>query len=282
MTTPITESNASFSMRRREPDAEDGIAFLACEPLEIAGFINAFSTRLGGASPLPEAALNLGFLKGDPRENVEENRRRFLAAIGAPDRSLVTARQTHSTDRAIIQTLEQVRGAPPACDAMISRLEGVLLSIQTADCLPLLIGDPVTRTMAAVHAGWRGTAGRITERAIADLMLQHGVSPRNCIAALGPAACAPCYEVGDDVIRTYKQQFGYWRKLLSNFKDGKAHLDIRAANVQQLEFCGFDPDKIHVSNRCTMHENDLFFSYRREGKGQAGVTGRQMAVIGLG
>jgi YfiH family protein len=157
----------------------------------------------------------------------------------------------------------------------------VLIAIQTADCLPILICDPTTGTTAAIHAGWRGTAGRIAERTIADLMTIHGVNPRNCVAALGPAACAECYEVGEDVIDTYKKEFGYWRKLLSTFKDGgKAHLDIRAANVQQLAFCGFNKDRIHVADYCTMHQNELFFSYRREGRGPASKVGRLLSVIG--
>jgi hypothetical protein len=135
--------------------------------------------------------------------------------------------------------------------------------------------------MAAIHAGWRGTAGRITERTVADLMQAHGASPRNCIAALGPTACAECYEVGEEVIERYKKEFGYWRDLLGNFKEGgKAYLDIRAANIQQLAFCGFTEDRIHVAEYCTMHQNELFFSYRREGKGQPSSVGRLLSVIG--
>jgi hypothetical protein len=135
--------------------------------------------------------------------------------------------------------------------------------------------------MAAIHAGWRGTAGRITERTIADMMLLKGVNPRDCIAALGPTACAECYEVGEEVIERYKKVFGYWRKVLVNFKkEGKAHLDIRVANIQQLMFCGFTEDRIHVADYCTMHQNELFFSYRREGKGQPSSVGRLLSVIG--
>jgi YfiH family protein len=159
-------------------------------------------------------------------------------------------------------------------------LDGILLAIQTADCLPILIGDPTSGSMAAIHAGWRGTAGRIAERTIADLM-QQGVDPRHAIAALGPAACGDCYEVGQDVIERYKKEFRYWRDLLVDFEeDGKAHLDIQAANTQQLLFCGFTEDRIHVASYCTMHNDDLFFSYRREARGQASGTGRLLSVIG--
>src|SRR5262249_10545946 len=265
-----------FELRNRKIDTAAGavsVSYLTCLALEEAGFINAFSTRAGGVSPFPAEALNLGFFKDDKRENVSENRRRFLQAIGAAGSTVVTARQTHSTDRCAIETMKQARGPAGDCDALTTRLRGVLLGIQTADCLPVLIADPKSGAMAAVHAGWRGTAGRITERTVADLMQKPGASPRTCIAALGPAACADCYEVGEDVIRRYKKEFGYWRKLFTNFKEqGKAHLDVRAANAQQLAFCGFTEDRIHFAPYCTMHQTELFFSYRRESKeGSAAV-----------
>lgn len=271
-------------MRERRIDTHQGsatVSVLVCEPLERAGFINAFSTRIGGVSALPSGALNLAYFRGDAKDAVAENRLRFLKAIEAEGAHIVTARQTHSIERCTIESTEQVRGPQPECDAMMTRLSNVLLAVQTADCLPVLIGDPKTGVMAAVHAGWRGTAGRITERTVADMMLSLGASPRDSIAALGPAACARCYEVGQDVIERYKKEFGYWRKLLVNFnQNGKAHLDIRAANVQQLSFCGFSDDRIHVADYCTMHQNELFFSYRMEGRGQPSQVGRLLSVIG--
>ncbi len=279
-----TAAEPALVMREREVETSDSkarIEFLVCEPLEQAGFVNAFSTRLGGVSDLPSNALNLAYFKGDQKENVAENRRRFLKAIGAARARIITARQTHSNERCAIESPEEARGPQPDCDAMTTRLGGVLLGIQTADCLPVLIGDPKTGATAAIHAGWRGTAGRITERTVADLMLLHGVNSRDCIAALGPAACAGCYEVGEDVIERYKKEFGYWSKLLVNFKEnGKAHLDIRAANIQQLIFCGFTEDRIFVADYCTMHQNELFFSYRKEGDGQPSSVGRLLSVIG--
>src|SRR6185295_17808702 len=270
---PIDEP---FAIREREFETDFGkarISYLVCEPLESAGFLNAFSTRSGGVSPLPAQSLNLAQFRGDSKENVLENRRRFLKAIDSEQAAVVTANQTHSIDRVAILSLEQAGGPQPDSDAMVSRLRGVLLAIQTADCLPVLIGDPVTGVMAAIHAGWRGTAGRITERTVADLM-QQGVNPRTAIAALGPAACPECYEVGPDVIDRYKKEFGYWRTLFADLREnGKANLDIYAANIQQLIFCGFTEERIHVAEHCTMHENDLFFSYRREGRSQPSVVG---------
>jgi YfiH family protein len=279
-----TPFESAFVMRERNIPTEDAkvsIATLVCEPLLQAGFVNAFSTRFGGVSKLPSSALNLGYFQGDEQENVAENRRRFLRAIGTEHARIITARQTHSTDRCTIESQEQAQGPRPECDALLTRMTGALIGVQTADCLPILIGDTRSGAMAAIHAGWRGTAGRITERTVADLMLGQGVNPRDCIAALGPAACAECYEVGDDVIDRYKKEFRYWRDLFINFKEnGKAHLDIRAANVRQLGFCGFSEDRIHVADYCTMHQNELFFSYRRERTAQPGGVGRSLSVIG--
>ena len=273
----------TFVMRQRDVETKTGrvtISALVCEPLERAGFVNAFSTRLGGVSSLPLNALSLSYFKGDSRDNTDENRRRFLKALNAEHSSIITARQTHSTERCTIESIQEADDPPLECDALITRLKGVLLGIQTADCLPIVIADTKSGTVAAIHAGWRGTAGRITERTVSDLMLVHGVNPLECVAALGPAACVDCYEVGEEVIERYKKEFGYWRNLLVNFKNGKAHLDVRAANIQQLRFCGFSEDRIHTAEYCTMHQNDLFFSYRREGKEQPSGVGRSLSVIG--
>lgn len=280
----IEPEDSGFVMRESEVETSEGrvkISYLACEPLEEAGFLNAFSTRFGGVSNLPKDSLNLTHFKGDEKEHVEENRRRFLKAIGAEDTTVITARQTHSNERCFIKSIAQAKGAQQECDALMTKLKGVLLGIQTADCLPVLIASPKTGMMAAIHAGWRGTAGRITERTMADLMLAYGVNTRECIAALGPVACVECYEIGEDVIERYKQEFRYWRNLVVNFKEsGKAHLDVRAANIQQLIYCGITEDRIYTAPYCTMHQNELFFSYRRESGGQPSKVGRLLSAIG--
>jgi|SRR5262245_7845068 len=275
--------SGDFTMERKDVATRTGkgcISYLVCKPLEEAGFLNAFSTRLGGVSNLAGGALSLGYSKADTRENVDENRGRFLTAIGAKALPIKTMRQTHSSDRHQLETAGELQ-SEPKCDALLSRLDRVLLAVQTADCLPILIGDARTGAMAAIHAGWRGTAARITERTVADLMRNLGVNPRDAVAALGPVACGRCYEVGPEVVDRYKAEFGYWQQLATPIGSGdKAYLDIRAANVQQLEFCGFTRDRMHVAPYCTMHQNELFFSYRLEGGGGTRPVGRLLSVIG--
>src|SRR4051794_22213874 len=115
----------AFAMREREVETTGGaarISYLVCEPMEQAGFTNAFSTRAGGVSAFLESALNLAYFKGDEKESVDENRRRFLSAISAERATVVTARQTHSTERCFIETTEHARGPQPDCDAMTTRL----------------------------------------------------------------------------------------------------------------------------------------------------------------
>ena len=125
-------SGQAFEMRRREVETATGLAticYLVCQPLEQAGFVNAFSTRLGGVSPLPENSLSLTYFKGDEKANVAENRRRFLNAIGCDGAQIMTARQTHSIDIASIEAAEQ-SGMQLSCDAMTTKLRGLLLSIR--------------------------------------------------------------------------------------------------------------------------------------------------------
>jgi len=276
--------SSGFKMEHREVKTATGrarLSYLVCQPLEQAGFPNAFSTRLGGVSRFAAGSLSLGYSRADSPENVDENRRRFLTAIGAQGTRILTMRQTHSADRYLIDSAGQPEPGEPRSDALLSQNYGLLLGVQTADCLPILIGDARTGAMAAIHAGWRGTASRITERTVADLMRYCGVNPRDAIAALGPAACGRCYEVGTDVIDRFKQEFGYWKNLLQPIgATGKAHLDIAAANIQQLSFCGFTEDRILSAPYCTMHQNDLFFSYRLEGGGGTHPVGRLLSVIG--
>ncbi|HYM00090.1 MAG TPA: peptidoglycan editing factor PgeF [Blastocatellia bacterium] len=273
----------AFQLRSNECSTKEGkatVLYVVCTALEESGFLNAFSTRLGGVSRLPAESLNLGYFKNDPSSNVAENRRRFLDAIGASGTKLATLNQTHSVNiyhvKSQSELKNELKDEEPDADALVTKEPNIVLAVKTADCLPILIADPKSGVIAAIHAGWRGTAGRITERTLADLMRDFGVNTRNCLAALGPAACGDCYEVGRDVIDRFKSEFGYWSRLLKPKNNGKANLDIQAANRQQLAYCGFSDERIFTAPYCTMHNNDSFFSYRREGSG----VGKMLSVIG--
>jgi len=275
---PAIES-AGFYWRER-----DGVRALICAPLETDGFPNAFSTRLGGVSPFPRDALNLAGFNEDEAENIYENRRRFLKLFEGVW-TLAGCWQVHSADVRVVHDPQEAKPKPGVlgddqyCDALVSSTPKILLAVKTADCVPILIGDPLTRSFAAVHAGWRGTSASIVRRAIEQMESEYGAQATNMRAAIGPAANVCCYEVGSDVIDLFKERFPQSDHLFAAMRDGHAHIDLQKANRDQLINAGVSPDRIHTAPLCTMDRTDLFFSYRRE-KALHGRVGRLMSVIG--
>ncbi len=263
----------------------NGVQALACVALEQAGFTNGFSTRAGGVSPMPADALNLAGFNDDATDNIHENRRRFLSLFQGEWR-LATVFQVHGCDVYNFDAndaRDHVDNDEARCDAMTidtHRAPDVLLGVKTADCVPVLIGDARTGAAAAIHAGWRGTVARIIPRTLESMSKTYGTRPEDCIAAIGPAALACCYEVGAEVINAFQQELGDdAAKLFTPTLPGHARINLHQANADQLVACGLDRDNIHLAPFCTMHHNDLFFSYRRE-KLARGRVGRLMAVIG--
>jgi YfiH family protein len=268
---------------------------------------HGFSTRTGGASSLPASAtsrknpagiLNLGFSDWDVRANVEENRRLFATALGAADMKMVPLRQFHSD---VIHVIDSAPADSLRGDALITQTPGLLLAVQTADCIPILLADPENRVVAAIHAGWRGTLKRIAEKTVGRMRMLFGSRPERIIAALGPGIGRCCYEVGPEVVKEFGGQFdaagdwfdGPYEALVSgedpnplpwlNMRppghqppEPRAQLDLHAANRSILEGAGVLSKNIDVSEFCTSCRTDLFFSYRREK-----MTGRLMAAIGI-
>ncbi|MEK7830730.1 MAG: peptidoglycan editing factor PgeF [Acidobacteriota bacterium] len=265
----------NFSFRRR-----GGVQLLICEPLERLGFKNAFSTRVGGVSPLPADALSLGNFSHDERANVIENRRRFQAALETDNWPMVTAKQIHSADvRSVADAEDALTEARPG-DALTANVEKVLLAIQTADCMPILIVDERTRAFAAVHAGWRGTLAGIVARTIERMQQEYGSRPEDLHAALGPAICAEVFEVGAEVLDAFRAEYDYAEVLFSDLQpNGKGHINLNLANTRQLTDAGLRADRIYDCGLCTWMRNDLFFSYRLE-RGAEKPVGRLMGVIG--
>jgi len=262
----------------------DGLRALICAPLEADGFTNGFSTRLGGVSPMPQAALNLAGFNEDAAENILENRRRFLKLFSG-EWTLGGCWQMHGTDVRVIRDAAEAKPAEVAhgdtvyCDAVVSDAEQVLAGVKTADCVPILIGDPQTRSFAAVHAGWRGTYAGIVLYVLERLTSEYNADPEDCRIAIGPAAAACCYEVGSEVIDGFKERFPGADDLFEPTRDGHARIDLLKANRDQLLAAGVAAERIHTAPLCTMSRTDLFFSYRRE-KEVHGKVGRLMAVIG--
>ncbi len=256
-----------------------GVKVLICKALEDAGFANGFSTRLGGVSPFPENDLNLAGYDEDPAENIEENRRRFMGTLFAQFPRLVTAWQVHSDIIKTVLTTDDENRTEDRADALVSDRKGILVGVKTADCVPVLIGDPATGAFAAVHAGWRGTAASIVTKAMEKMNEKFGARASDAIAAIGPAACGRNYEVGGDVIDAFAENFSTSGKYFTPTRDGHALVDLHLANRDQLIDAGVRMENIYTAPLCTMERTDLFFSYRVEKK-LYGKTGRLMSVIG--
>ena len=262
----------------------DGVRALICAPLEQDGFVNGFSTRMGGVSDMPKDALSLAGFNDDKAENILENRRRFLKLFPGTW-SLAGCWQVHGADVRVVETAadakpaENEHGDTIYCDAIVSDTRGVLAGIKTADCVPLLFGDPKTGAFAAVHAGWRGTLAEIGVAAVRRLVDQYGAHPTDLCIAIGAAAGPCCYEVGSDVIDAFTTKFKDGAKLFTPTREGHAFVDLLKSNRDQLVGAGVLEERIHVAPICTMCRTDLFFSYRQE-KSLNGKVGRLMAVVG--
>lgn len=203
---------------------------------------------------------------------IQINRARFLAAIGAPGWPIIKLKQIHS---GIVVDVDDTSAAGEAVagDAAMTSLGGVMLAVQTADCVPILIADDAGSAIAAIHAGWRGTAARIAQSAVARLIQKFNVEPESLRAAIGPHIGACCYEVGNDVIDAIAEPaFFEGRKEWPN-----PHLNLASANRSQLVEAGIAEAQIETSSLCTKCREDLFHSYRRDGK----RMGHMLSVIGI-
>lgn len=256
---------------------KNGVTALICRPLEDAGFVNAFSTRGGGVSDFPENSLNLAGYDEDSPENIEENRRRFLGLLEG-DYQLASAWQMHSDLIKPVKTQTDIDNSTEKFDGLVCGMKGVVIGVKTADCIPVLLGDPSTGAFAAIHAGWRGTVQSIVPKAIEQMKKEFGTDPGNLIVAIGPAALVCCYEIGQDVIDAFHQNFSTCGNLFTPTRESHAKIDLHTANKEQLLSVGVKPENIYTAPLCTIERTDLFFSYRVEKK-KYGKTGRLMSVI---
>lgn len=232
---------------------------------------------------MPANALSLAGFNDDRAENILENRSRFLKLFPG-DWSLAGCWQVHGADVRVVPSAEDAKpaenqlGETVYCDVIVSNAIHVLAGVKTADCVPILMGDPVTRAFAAVHAGWRGTLASAVLAGIQRLNVEYGAKPEDLRVAIGASAGPCCYEVGPEVIHAFTDKFGD-TGLFTSSRAGHARIDLLKANTDQLSSAGVLRERIHVAPICTMCRTDLFFSYRKE-KSVNGKVGRLMAVVG--
>ncbi len=269
---------------------------------DVPWLVHGFSTRTGGLSTVyGKKELNLGFTKHDSRAPVQRNRDLFLRKLGGPKITswpLITLRQIHSD---IIHCVSEPPQAELTGDGLVTSTPGMLLAIQTADCLPVILADTKHRAVGIFHAGWRGTIKRIVEKGVGEMRRHFGTRPRDIRAAIGPGINSCCYEVGAEVRESFESQFSYADKLFREVEESdpvrekypmlfltarapghsefpkKIFLNLKEANRRQLRAIGVPARHIAVSPFCTACRTDLLFSYRAE----RGRTGRMMAVVGI-
>jgi YfiH family protein len=234
---------------------------------DVSSVSAGVSTRDGGVSGPPYDTLNLGRHVGDDPSSVEENRRRFCAALDCDPAWLATAGQVHG---ATVQVIDAPRHEP-FCDGLVTTTPELLLAIATADCAAVLLADSDNGVAGACHAGWRGTVAGIVPRTI-DTMTELGASPDTLRAYVGPCISCPAFEVGPEVATHFDDA-------VVHRKDDwdRPHVDLKASLRYQLDDAGLAPSAIEVSDHCTFSDSDTFFSHRAA----EDTTGRMFGAIVL-
>ncbi|MCK5644436.1 MAG: peptidoglycan editing factor PgeF [Gammaproteobacteria bacterium] len=246
------------------------------------GVIHIVTTRSAGVSKGQCSSLNLGFRPNDKPKAVRENRARVCRMINADPVSITAGEQVHGSSVAVIHAGDKGSGALdpstriPATDAMITDLTNIPLLILIADCAAVGLYDPVNKAIGIAHAGWRGTAAGIASDTIAEMKKAFGSNPADMLAAISPSIGRCCYEVGGEVLSSFRETFGEPAEHFFTLnKEDKVHLDLWQANLSQLINMGLKRDNIEVAGMCTACHTALFYSHRAEGAN----TGRFGSVI---
>lgn len=241
------------------------------EPLSalprVGGVVAGFTTRSGGVSAAPFGSLNLAISSGDAEADVRENRRRLLTHVGFDQDALAIAGQVHGADVAWVDK----PGLVYETDGLLTTTPGLLLGIVAADCAVVLVADDDATVVGAAHAGWRGAAQGIVGNLVRAMVAQ-GCQPDRLNAWVSPCISQVNFEVGDEVAEQFDDAF-----VTENPTTGKKHVDLVGVIVAQLMSLGIPPDRVAAAHRCTVDEEETFFSYR----GQSGRTGRMMGFIGI-
>jgi len=231
-------------------------------------------TRLGGYSQAPWASLNTGHTVGDEPQAVQANHRLICQALGFHVQDIVSPYQVHGATVGIVDERDKGQ-VQPETDALITQTPGVLLMLRFADCTPIILYDPRQRVIGLAHAGWRGTVAQVVPATVQAMGDAFGCHSADLIAGIGPAIGPCCYEVGQEVADAVCQSLANGDQLLAHGTNGRWHLDLWAANAQQLRQAGVRQiETAQLCTACNVHE---WFSHRAE----QGKTGRFGALVGL-
>lgn len=243
---------------------------------EIPWLVNGFSTRLGGVSEGHLSTMNLGFERHDKPENLKENFRRIAKAVGFEPENLVCSAQTHTTNVQKVTEEDRGRGYTRVrgwrdVDGLVTDRPDLVLEGSFADCVPLYFVDPEHRAIGLAHSGWRGTAHRMGEVTVRQMVREFGSNPSKIIAAIGPCICGECYEVSGDVAAQFP------KSCVKAEPNGHFLLDLVRANEEILLTAGIRKKNIYKSNLCTCENAELLFSHRAT-QGRRGNLGAFLGV----
>ena len=259
----------------------DGVVYHTSSLLEAPGLLHGFSTRLGGVSRGVFAFMNLrgGGPAPDDRENVRENYRRLCAALGADPAGLVCSKQVHEATVRCVTGADRGKGftvpVDYTADALVTGEPGLSLMVFSADCIILLLHDPVTRSVGAVHAGWRGTALDLPAKTVGEMGRLFGARPEDIRVAIGAGIGPCCFETHDDVPDAMRAAFGSGVAPYITPRGGKWTVDLKGVNAWRLREAGVR--QLDVCPTCTACTTDLYWSHRVTGD-RRGVQG---ALISL-
>ena len=260
---------------------KDELTYLVFTPWDHQNLIHGFTTRVGGVSEGHLSSLNLGFNRGDKKENVIDNYKRVCDVLGVSIDSLVLSKQVHELE--IIEVTQKDRGngirTPnkwESKDGIYTREKGVTLVTHYADCVPLFFYAPQYDMIGMAHAGWRGTLGEIGKKMIAQWS-QEGIPVEAIQVAIGPSIGPCCFEVGHEVAEQFEDRFPGADFIISQAHKEKYHINLWACNEQSLLEAGILNENIIQSKLCTCCHSDLFFSHRKT-QGKRGTLGAFMCL----
>jgi len=256
------------------------LEYLTFPLLERTGIVrHLFSTRTGGVSEGIYASMNLSYTRGDKKEAVDENFRRIAEVLHTTPEKIVCSRQTHTTNVRLVTKEDCGKGVSRPTDyedvdGLITNVPGVVLCTLYADCVPLYFVDTENRAIGLGHSGWRGTAARMGRAVLKAMQDAFGTKPEDVLAAVGPSICQDCYEVSQEVIAIFRQEFGeesryFYRK---GKEEGKYQLDLWEANRRVLLGAGILPRNLAVTDLCTCCNSQYLFSHRAS-RGKRGNSG---------
>ena len=238
---------------------------------QLGDGVTAFSsTRHGGYSKGNYAEFNINHYGGDDEHAISQNREVLCRLLGISSDRLLMPHQVHRTEIAVVDegllrlSPEERREKLDGIDALMTNIAGLCIGVSTADCIPVLLYDPVHQAICAIHAGWRGTVQRIVEKAVKKMAAVYGTLPCELIAQIGPGISLDSFEVGDEVYDAFAKE-GFPMELISKKMGEKWHIDLPECNRRQLLSTGIPSDHIAVSPVCTFQQPDTFFSARRLG-----------------